>query len=314
MAGLAADVLALEADEFWLALAGLAVLAVATLYFGFRALHRARTIANIPTSRIRSAAQGYVELAGEAALLPGEPIMAVLTGSICTWFHCQVEERVTTRDSRGHTTTSWRTVRSVRSDGLFLLRDDTGECVVDPDGAHVLPSVKQLWYGASSVWFGPPARRGLFSSGPFRFTESRIEVGDPLYAIGEFRTTGGAYESGGSAREEVRAVLAQWKRDQAKLLERFDSNRDGQIDMQEWEAARRAAEAHVIKARAARAAEPGVHLMACPPHGQPYLLSAIPEEKLLRRFRLEAAGTLLLFVIAASAAAWMAGVRFGGIT
>jgi hypothetical protein len=307
-----AEVLALDPAEFWLAVAFLAVLAAAMLFLGFRALHRARTIANIPTSRIRSAAQGYVELVGEALLLPGEPIVSVLTGTICTWFHCRVEERVTTRDSRGHSHTSWRTVRDERSPGLFVLRDETGECVIDPDGAHVLPSMTQVWYGGSSLWHGAaPRKRSLFSSGPYRFTENRIEVGDPLYAIGEFRTTGGAYDSGGALRDEVRAVLADWKRNQTALLERFDANRDGRIDMLEWEQARRAAERQVVKARAQRAAEPGVHLMARPPHGQPYLISAIPEEQLVGRLRWQGIGLLFVFLVAGSVAIWMLSVRVG---
>ncbi|MFA5530583.1 MAG: GIDE domain-containing protein [Thiohalomonadaceae bacterium] len=307
----AAEVLALDPSEFWFIAVLIAAAAAGALFFGFRALHRARVIADIPTSRIRSAAQGYVELVGEAALLPGEPIVSLLTGTVCTWFHCRVEERVTTRDSRGNTQTRWRTVRDERSGALFLLRDDTGECVIDPDGAHVLPSVSHVWFGGSSLWHGAPARRTLFSSGRYRFTENRIEVGDPLYAIGEFRTTGGAYESGGHPGDEVRAVLAEWKRDQPALLARFDTNRDGRIDLEEWEAARRAAERHVVKARAARAAEPGVHLMARPSHGQPYLLSAVPEEELVRRLRWQGAGTLAAFVACITAAAWMLSVRLG---
>lgn len=308
------EILALDASEFWFIAALVTALAAGALFFGVRALHRARVIADIPTSRIRSAARGYVELAGEAALLPGEPIVASLTGTVCAWFHCRVEERVTTRDSRGHTQTHWRTIREERSDALFLLRDGTGECVIDPDGAHVVPSLSQVWFGGNAFWHGAPAKRRLFNSGRYRFTENRIEVGSPLFAIGEFRTTGGAYESGGSLSDEVRAVLAEWKRDQSALLARFDTNRDGYIDVEEWEAARRAAREHVVMARAARAADPGVHLLKRPSHGQPYLLSAIPEEKLLQRLRLEAAGALTMFVIAATAAIWMAGVRLGSLS
>ena len=48
-------------------------------WFAFRWLHIARMIEDTPTSRIRSAAQGYVELAGRCRALGSTPNLAPLT-------------------------------------------------------------------------------------------------------------------------------------------------------------------------------------------------------------------------------------------
>ena len=62
---------------FWSLLSVLSALALLALYFAFRNLHRARLIEDTPTSRIRSAHQGYVELIGEAAMMRGETIQSI---------------------------------------------------------------------------------------------------------------------------------------------------------------------------------------------------------------------------------------------
>ena len=46
-----------------------------------------------PTSKIRSAAQGYVELSGHGELMEGPKIIAPLTSKYCTWYSYKVEER-----------------------------------------------------------------------------------------------------------------------------------------------------------------------------------------------------------------------------
>lgn len=300
--------------EFWLFSGFLAVLAVGGFYAIFRFLHRARLIEDTPTSKVRSAHQGYVELDGTAELLPGDPILAPLTGNRCTWYSFKVEERSESYDSRGNRRTSWKTIRSGTSDELFVLRDDTGECVIDPEGAEVTPSVSVTWYGDNPVWsFGAaPSRRGLFASGRYRYTEKRIHPADSLYAIGLFQTLGGGHELP-NTREEVRELLAAWKRDQDSLVQRFDANGDGEIDLQEWEAARRAAHREVKAQQRERAAGPVSHLMSKPRNSRrPYILSVLPQEQLAGRYRRFAALALVAFLLGGASATWMFTVRLLG--
>ncbi len=55
------------------------ILCAVSLYGIFRFFHRYRMIADTPTSRIRSAHQGYVELEGEGRLMQGRPIISPLS-------------------------------------------------------------------------------------------------------------------------------------------------------------------------------------------------------------------------------------------
>ena len=85
------DIQALSDGKFWfwaLTFSGLSALA---FYFAFRNLARARLIEDTPTSRVRSAHQGYVELEGEAAAMQGEPILSPLTQTACCWFRYKIE-------------------------------------------------------------------------------------------------------------------------------------------------------------------------------------------------------------------------------
>lgn len=306
----AARVIQADPVEFWSGTLFVVAVTVAALYGVVRFLRRARIIEDTPTSRIRSAAQGYVELVGHGELMAGAPIIAPLTGTVCTWYHYKIEEKVESYDGRGARRTRWRTIASGTSDSLFLLRDETGECVIDPDGAEVTPAASEVWYGDKPSWSGGPAasRSRLFTTGRYRFTEKRMHPGDPLYAIGLFRTEGGASDLP-SVRDEVRQLLSQWKRDQEALRQRFDRNGDGQIDLQEWEDARQAALAEVVEAQSERLRSPSIHLLMKPQDGRPYILSVLPQERLARRYRRLAGGSFALFLLAGAAATWLLTLR-----
>ena len=61
-----------------------------------------------------------------------------------------------------------------------------------------------------------------------------MHPGDLLYAIGLFYTVGGAGDAY-DANIDVAHLLREWKTNSQQLLARFDENKDGQIDMQEWQ-------------------------------------------------------------------------------
>lgn len=237
-----------------------ATLITATGAFAWaRAYQRHRRVTDTPTSRIASAPQGYVELIGRVSPHEGRVLAGKLTGERCVWFKFVVEERV--KDA-------WRRLDSGASHDTFLLRDGSGECVVDPDGAWVMTAQRRRW-----------------TQLPYRYTEWWIAEGDPLYALGDF-TTWQSEDHRASVSEEVGLLLAKWKADRPGLLSRFDANRDGDICLDEWESARREALATVEAARRQRSAQPGMHLMRAPETSdRPYLLSARPPEELARRLR-----------------------------
>ena len=70
-------------DEFWWYSTLGALLIAACWIAAFRAIRRARLIEDVPTSKIRSAVQGYVELIGHAEAMEGPAIVAPLSQLPC---------------------------------------------------------------------------------------------------------------------------------------------------------------------------------------------------------------------------------------
>jgi hypothetical protein len=267
---------------------------------GFRWWHQARVIEDTPTSRVRSAVQGYVELTGRGRLLPGEPILAPLSGITCTWWSYQIEEYRSNGKTR-----SWHTVATGTSESLFCLEDDTGRCLVDPEGAEVYPGGRDTWYGDTPRPVARPSGiRGFRGFGErYRYRESRLHPGEPLYAIGLFRTHS-APLPGTGMEVEVAQLLARWKRDPARRAE-FDTDGDGVLSLEEWEHARAAARRQVTAEQLEAAQEPGVNVLARCPEGRPFLLGATNEARLARHYRLRGLLGIVIFMAGTAAATWL---------
>ncbi len=286
----------------------LVLLAVAGFIGAYYFFIRQRIIEDTPTSKIRSAAQGYVELAGHGGLLEGPPIIAPLTTTPCTWYSYKVEEhRSSGKNSH------WKTIAKGQSDDLFLIIDDTGQCVIDPEGASVTTAAKDVWYGTTSQpRRGLKTGTGLFSKGRYRYTEKRLHIKESLYAIGLFKTVGGAgdvFDVDG----DVRGILKEWKQNSESLLAKFDANKDGQIDIQEWQAVREAALREVMAKHSERSTEAPVNLMSkTADKRRPYLLSAIPQYSLSRRFQYYSAALISLFFICGTVGSWIIKLRLAG--
>ncbi len=274
------------------------VIAAAGFYFAFEFFRRARVIEDTPTSRIRSAAQGYVELVGYGDKIEGPEIVAPLSKTPCTWYRYKVEKLGDKHD---------QVVDSGVSEELFVLVGQTGRCVIDPDGAIVTPTVKRCWYGASYENDSGSIMGGMGRR--YRFTEERMHPGDSLYAIGFFRSVGGVHETFNTA-QEVRELLAKWKKDQQKMLAMFDKNKDGVIDAHEWENIRKVANYFVRKKQAKRKVPPVTHILSKPEDTrQPFMLSTKPADQLIKRYKIYSLASFLGFLMIGSFAAWMFLVR-----
>jgi hypothetical protein len=291
VAELVQSINSIAADDFWLLVIVSVIACLGGFWWWFRNIKRVRLIEDTPTSKCRSAAQGYVELVGIQKLMPGDPIKAPLTGKTCTWWYYSIEER---RRSGGRNSSSkWVTVESETSGSLFLIEDETGKAIINPDGAHVIPSATDSWRGSSRRPSGP-AGSSLFG-GRYRYTEKRMHDHDALYAIGFFQSQSRQYTAF-DRQNETGALLREWKKDPA-MMRRFDADRDGEISVEEWQQAQDEAR-RIVDARAREAAlESDIHIMSCPPDGRPLILSVLPEDAMTRRFRWHAIAGLAGFFI-----------------
>jgi hypothetical protein len=87
-----------------------------------------------------------------------------------------------------------------------------------------------------------------------------------------------------SLREDVSALLASWKQDRTSLHRRFDLDRNGTIDLQEWEQARQLANQTVERQHREMRQQPGVHLLRVPADGRLFLISALSPQALRNHF------------------------------
>lgn len=297
----------LSALHFWLLLAGAGAATGVAFFLWFRWLLRLRLIADTPTAVIRSAPQGYVELTGQARLMPGEPIQSPLSGRRCVWYRYSVERR-----SEGGR--DWSLVENATSDAIFLIDDGTGACIVDPEGARVIASLQRRWYGQQRRPGVEPVDRGwiarLFPTGPYRYRETLIREDEPLYAIGQLVALGSADPA--LPQAEIRDLLRAWKRDPAALKRRFDRDGDRQISPEEWEWARQEAEREVMTSWHEKTDGVDYPLLRKPRDGRPFVLSTVPETVLLRRLHTRALLAAVAFLGCGAVVAQLVKLRFAG--
>ncbi len=290
LAAISLEIQQLENWEFWL---GAAVAIAIALFLFWRMAcwyQHARLIQNIPTARIRSAPQGYIELIGQAGMMEGPVIFSPLSQTRCVWYSYKIEEKTREYSSKGRSRTRWRVVKQATSEEVFLLDDGTGECAIDPDDAQVITRNKRVWYKHDMV---PPRR----------YTEWTILEGEPLYAMGLFKSVASVEDQ--TIRQQVSHKLREWKQDPNQLLHRYDTDNDGEINQQEWQQAREDATIAVKRQIGQRAKVKQLSMMRNSSHkSQPYILSTIPEQKLIARYQRHAFAAMIGFLVLGTIIIW----------
>lgn len=243
-----------------------ALAAILAWAFNFR---RLLGMSEIPVSTIASAAQGYVELFGTAKsiALTRSPIRGVE----CVWFRLWVYSR----DSNY----MWRLADYRISAQPFLLQDDTGRCRIDPAGAEVFAA----------------SRHVLVQHG-HKYIEDVLFADKPVYVLGDL-DTGSQINTEAEIHQHAGKLIAKLKQSKSRLLQQFDFNRDGEIDLQEWEHARESAYAEA-RARHAQRLEIEEHLLVKPANNKLFLISGIAPQALRQHYRRWAWTHFVLFCVA----------------
>jgi hypothetical protein len=161
----------------------------------------------------------------------------------------------------------------------FQLQDNSGTCVIYPEGATVISS-----------------SRATPRHGQRHASIHYLRPGADIYVLGEFRTVGGdndAYD----LNLETAEVLRVWKKDQQQLVTDYDSDGDGRIDADEWEAARYKARKVAKKnIQRKRFETKVVHEIRKPSNGLPLIISDKDPVHLEKRFYWLGIGNLTLAV------------------
>lgn len=236
-----------------------ALMAPLSFFAWTSAYRRTRAVDDTPTSKVASAAQGYVELVGTGKPLGGTPLLSPLTQLPCLWYRYTVERK----DSDN----KWVQESKGESDASFILDDGSGECVIDPEGAEMLVTKKDSWI-----------------QGDRRYTQWLLIEHQAIYALGQFATRG-SVDLDLSVAEDVKHLLAEWKSRPAELLQRFDLDKNSQLDLREWELARSQAKREVAANHREMRASAELHVMHLPQDGRHYIVSDLDPGKLASKYR-----------------------------
>lgn len=294
-------------EEFQFALGASILVALLNFYFFTRNWKRLRIIENTPTAKLRSAHQGYIELEGKGQLVDDQPIHAPLSNHPCLWYRSQIEQQESFVE-KGRAQTRWNVVYKTISDHRFKLTDGVSSCFVDPRGAEVSGDEKLVWYG-NTEW---PTRTQVLESqsivyamaNGYRYTEWLVLPGQSLYILGQFSTWSATTQK--SVRDVMINLINDWKQDQPALRERFDTNKDGNIDQEEWETARQEARSEAQQIHDQLVLEPDTNIIAKSNNSaRPFIISVYPQALLARKYRSNACLALVGCVVSVCIVAWL---------
>lgn len=261
-----------------------ALAAVALYWQGVSLIRIKRRVENTPTSKVRSIAMGLVEVHGRAKRLYA--LVAPMTQSACVWYRL----RKYRRDSKNN----WKLTGEVDSNHVpFQVDDGTGKVTVDPLGAAIQGNVRQTGYpGQSPLTFTAFVNSRDQDE---KWVEDIIYEGTSLYVLGYARPLD---QDRLSLRERTLLKLRRLKLDH-EAMRRYDTDGDGQIDLQEWESARQAVEQEALReqladSRRRTSQEEHVVIGKSSQRGLPFIIAeTVSESKLTGKYALFSVALLI---------------------
>ncbi len=249
-------------------------LVVFSLLLCIRYFRHFKLLENIPTSKIRSAAQGYVELTGTARPDVGPAFHAPGANKPCVWFEYGLVQ------GEGNS----RHVTPVATSASFLVDDGTGTVRINPFELKVETRHKKSFPLAYDIAF------------------SRwIAEGDKVHVYGKFDTLRWDYHR--LFNELVNSRLSSLKKDKKSMMA-LDHNGDGVIDADEWnrgaEQVKRDVKKYIDELQKKHRDNLVSHRLRPPDDKKfPYLVTSSDELKTIRYYKLYAAGWFFIFLLSA---------------
>lgn len=167
-------------------LAALTTTAIVCLRTLIREWQKKSNIEEVPTSRIESAAQGYVEIYG-TAISSDRKLTSRLRKVPCVYSNYSIDRRTHQLALR-----RWQNVKKGSFPSHFNISDKTGVCRVHLDAVPDLLCQEKTWYGfnADSQDGGPIYRFCAGFFGDYRFRETVISPGENVHVLGWLQTEG----------------------------------------------------------------------------------------------------------------------------
>ena len=158
------------------------------LYNGLKKLKFKRMIMDLPTSKIKSLAMGFVEIIGKVESCE-ELLVSPIDKKDCVYFDLHIE-RYVRRGKRSR----WETVKRIFDTSLFYLNDDSDKILIDSNDAELnfktdlkvqtglfkeMPKKIKNYCEENEI-----THQFLGIKQKLRFTEKIIEPNDQLYIMG----------------------------------------------------------------------------------------------------------------------------------
>jgi hypothetical protein len=161
------------------------VVGIVLFFRGFPLLKRKSLVQDIPTSTVRAASLGAVEVSG--TVVGPYTLIAPLSESDCFFYRAM---------ARGSSGEEGKTTAKDESLCVpFFLDDGTGRVMVDPRGAEleIQPSLEEEYSPSTGTGFTRHFlnRHGISSSAPAHLEEYCIREGDALFVLGTLRENPG---------------------------------------------------------------------------------------------------------------------------
>lgn len=152
-----------------------------------------RTVEDVPTSKVKGVFYGLNEVKG--SVKSDVPLQTYLTEGPSVWYEWSISEHwkktESYRDQNGNrktrTTSGWRTVDSGGSHQSFFLMDDTGELLIEPEGAKVdAPSTMSCSCNPTDPLYYGKGPGGAIANSTYRrkFSERSLTPSDDIYVLG----------------------------------------------------------------------------------------------------------------------------------
>ena len=285
---------------------------IVSLYLCYLFLLKVRIIEDTPTSKIRSAAQGYVKLCGEQKYFIGKPLISPFTQKSCTWYKYEIGQY-----RRGN----WIQIECQCSDNLIEMYDETDVCLIDTKGAEIIVPIDAIHYwegiGKSRTLANIPtsSTKVSYMPDPYIYKEYVMNDDELLYVMGHFETVSTKINPlylTFYKEVQIKKLLDRWKKNKGKLLSYFKKDEKDNLTEEEWQVVSQIANKRVNKQISNNLGYYTVNVISNKNRADryPFIVSAINEIEAINMFQLEYLLYVSLFLISLSNLGWLLQARF----